>query len=47
MFNLDDGFCDDNLNNEACDFDGCDCCGKFVDTFFCDICECIECRFLY
>ena len=37
-----DGYCDDCLNDEANGFDGGDCCGDNVRTWFCDICECKE-----
>ena len=37
-----DGACDDGNNNAGCDYDGGDCCGPFVDTTFCSICECLD-----
>ena len=37
-----DGYCDDINNNEACFFDGGDCCGSNVDEYYCDICQCLE-----
>ena len=37
---INDGFCDDENNNEACEWDGGDCCGSDVDTLFCTQCEC-------
>ena len=37
-----DGYCDDDLNNEACEFDEGDCCLENVNTQFCTDCECIE-----
>ena len=39
-----DGFCDDINNNEACNYDGGDCCGSSVQKHFCIDCECI-CKF--
>ena len=35
-----DGFCDDLNNNEACDYDGGDCCGSNVNKTHCTICAC-------
>ena len=37
-----DGYCDDYNNNEACFFDGGDCCGSNVNTEFCTQCLCLE-----
>ena len=37
-----DGFCDDQNNNEACEFDGGDCCGDNVKTQYCTQCQCLE-----
>lgn len=37
-----DGFCDDVTNNEACDFDGGDCCLSEINTSYCTICKCKE-----
>ena len=37
-----DGFCDDDTNNLACDFDGGDCCGLEVLEAYCDDCDCHE-----
>ena len=37
-----DGYCDDETNNEACNFDGGDCCGDIVYTDFCWDCFCFE-----
>ena len=37
-----DGYCDDGNNNEACWFDGGDCCGYHVITAFCLECICLE-----
>ena len=35
-----DGICDDENNNESCQFDGGDCCGPDVVTDFCVECIC-------
>ena len=37
-----DGWCDDVNNNEACFFDGGDCCGSNVNTDYCSECLCLE-----
>ena len=37
-----DGFCDDINNNEDCNYDGGDCCGKFVQKHFCLKCQCMS-----
>ena len=37
-----DGYCDDVNNNEACLFDGGDCCGSNVNTDWCTECQCLE-----
>jgi hypothetical protein len=37
-----DGYCDDVNNNEACFFDGGDCCGSNVNTDWCIVCQCLE-----
>ena len=37
-----DGSCDDENNNEACFFDGGDCCGYHVNTDWCTVCQCLE-----
>ena len=37
-----DGFCDDDTNNLACNFDGGDCCGFRVLEEYCDACNCHE-----
>ena len=37
-----DGYCDDVNNNEACFFDGGDCCGSNVYTNYCTECLCLE-----
>ena len=38
---VNDGFCDDMNNNEACNYDGGDCCGTLADKRFCLQCQCI------
>ena len=40
-----DGICDDDFNNEECDWDGGDCCGDDVNTIFCSECECLNPNF--
>ena len=35
-----DGFCDDQDNNEKCEYDGGDCCGDDVKTTYCTQCLC-------
>ena len=35
-----DGFCDDQNNNGACNFDGGDCCGSNITTLHCSECIC-------
>jgi len=37
-----DSYCDDNNNNEACGWDGGDCCGDDVNTQYCSACECLD-----
>merc|ERR1711962_582983 len=37
-----DGICDDENNNEGCDFDGGDCCIPNVNKDFCTECKCLE-----
>ena len=37
-----DNYCDDENNNEACFFDGGDCCGPNVSTQSCTECLCLE-----
>ena len=36
-----DGVCDDENNNEACFFEGGDCCGSNVNTQYCTECQCL------
>ena len=35
-----DNYCDDENNNENCNFDGGDCCLENVNTQYCSECEC-------
>ena len=37
-----DRVCDDENNNEACEYDGGDCCGPNVDTEHCKECQCLD-----
>ena len=37
-----DGVCDDENNNEACFFDGGDCCGCNINTQYCSVCGCLD-----
>ena len=37
-----DDFCDDQNNNEDCEWDGGDCCGSNVNTEYCDDCDCVD-----
>ena len=37
-----DGYCDDENNNDDCNFDGGDCCGPNVNTQYCTQCICNE-----
>ena len=37
-----DGYCDDMNNNDACDFDGRDCCGVNVNRRYCVECKCLS-----
>lgn len=36
-----DGFCDDETNDFACDFDGGDCCGPSISRMNCIQCQCL------
>ena len=36
------GVCNDEANNEGCNFDGGDCCGACVNTEYCTECVCHE-----
>ena len=42
-----DGYCDDHLNTQYCDYDGGDCCGPEVDTTYCSACECLDVNYSY
>ena len=35
-----DGLCDDGANSAECGYDGGDCCGDDVNTYWCDECIC-------
>ena len=37
-----DGYCDDENNNEGCEYDGGDCCGHEVITQYCSACQCLD-----
>ena len=37
-----DGYCDDENNDEGCDYDGGDCCGDDVNKEWCTKCLCLE-----
>ena len=37
-----DGYCDDVINTELCNYDGGDCCGSFIDTTYCNECQCCD-----
>merc|ERR1739848_319977 len=37
-----DGYCDDENNNDSCNYDGGDCCGDDVNTSFCSACQCLD-----
>jgi len=37
-----DGYCDDENNNDGCDYDGGDCCGDDVNTTYCSACQCLD-----
>ncbi len=37
-----DLFCNDENNNEQCDYDGGDCCIEEIQTDHCSVCECIQ-----
>ena len=36
-----DGFCNDEVNREECNFDGGDCCGACILTDYCTNCTCL------
>ena len=35
-----DGYCDDHVHNAECNYDGGECCGSNVNTYFCADCVC-------
>ena len=37
-----DGYCDDVINTELCNYDGGDCCGSYINTVYCSECECCD-----
>ncbi len=37
-----DGYCDDELNNSDCGYDGGDCCLVEINTDYCLVCECLN-----
>ena len=37
-----DGYCDDMINTELCNYDGGDCCGSYINTVYCSECECCD-----
>ena len=37
-----DGYCNDQTNNNECNFDGGDCCGSCVNMEFCTKCLCLS-----
>ena len=37
-----DGYCDDDNNNFACNWDGGDCCREEINTTFCKECKCLD-----
>ena len=37
-----DGYCDDINNNMNCSYDGGDCCGPVVNTYYCTDCQCCD-----
>ena len=38
---ISDGYCNDETNNDDCNFDGGDCCGSCINTDFCAHCICL------
>ena len=41
-----DGYCADENNIEACNYDGGDCCGEKVNKQWCKQCECLDPNFV-
>ena len=41
-WHIGDTYCDDELNNPGCNYDGGDCCGLDVNVNFCSQCTCYE-----
>ena len=41
LANYNDGYCDDELNNYVCNFDGGDCCRDTSSFEYCSDCSCI------
>ena len=41
-WDIGDTYCDDELNNPGCNYDGGDCCGSDVNADFCTECTCYE-----
>ena len=39
---VDNGLCNDEVNNEECNYDGGDCCGTCVNIEHCMTCVCYE-----
>ena len=37
-----DGYCDDEINTEVCNYDDGDCCGSSIDTTYCFECQCCD-----
>ena len=37
-----DGYCNDVINTESCNYDGGDCCGSSIDTTYCIECQCCD-----
>lgn len=37
-----DGYCNDETNNEECNYDGGDCCGSCINTLYCSECQCVS-----
>ena len=37
-----DGYCQDEINNERCNYDGGDCCGPCINKRYCTNCTCLK-----